>query len=61
MGIAEKDWGKVLSTAGPKLEKLGEAYFDNTAGEFRISRPGQLSNDALRVIASSSRKNGVEL
>ena len=61
MGIAKKDWGDVLKTAGPKLGKLGEAYFDNNAGEWRISRPGKLSEDALRVIASSSRKNGVEL
>lgn len=61
MGIPKSEWNDVLKSAGPKLEKLGEAYFDNTAGEYRISRPGQLSSDALRVIASSSRKNGVEL
>lgn len=61
MGIPKKDWADVLNTAGPKLGKLGEAYYDNGAGEWRISRPGQLSSDALRVIASSSRKNGVEL
>lgn len=61
MGIPKSEWNDVLTKAGPKLGKLGEAYFDNGASEWRISRPGQLSNDALRVIASASRKNGVEL
>jgi hypothetical protein len=61
MGIPKSEWNDVLKSAGPKLAKLNEAYFDNNAGEWRISRPGQLSNDALRVIASSSRKNGVQL
>jgi hypothetical protein len=61
MGIPKSEWNDVLTTAGPKLGKLGEAYYDNGAGEWRISRPGQLSSDALRVIANSSRKNGVEL
>lgn len=61
MGIPKSEWKDVLDTAGPKLGKLGEAYYDNGAGEWRISKPGQLSNDALRVIANSSRRNGVEL
>lgn len=61
MGIPKGEWNDVLKSAGPKLAKLNEAYFDNNAGEWRISRPGQLSSDALRVIASSSRKNGVQL
>ncbi|MES2876368.1 MAG: hypothetical protein V4678_02755 [Patescibacteria group bacterium] len=61
MGIPKSEWADVLKTAGPKLGKLGEAYYDNTASEWRISRPGKLSEDALRVIAGSSRKNGVEL
>lgn len=61
MGIPKEHWADTLNAAGPKLQKLGEAYYDNGAKEWRISEPGNLSRGALRVIAASARKDGVEL
>ncbi len=61
MGIPKEHWADVLNDAGPKLGKIGEAYYDNNAGEWRISRPGQLSESALRVIAAASKRDGVDL
>lgn len=61
MDIPKEQWGDVLRDAGPKLANLGEAYYDNSAKEWRISEPGRLSNGALRVINAAADRNGVNL
>ncbi len=61
MNIPKDKWAEVLRDAGPRLQKLGEAYNDSRYNNLGISRPGPLSNDALEAIVSAARKNGVEL
>lgn len=58
MGVPRNIWGKVLNEAGPRLQKLGEAYFDKAHGEWRIPHSGQFSREALEMIASAAADHG---
>ncbi|MEO8691856.1 MAG: hypothetical protein ABI397_03690 [Candidatus Saccharimonas sp.] len=58
MGIPKDKWANVLKDAGPKLHKLGAAYFNQAHGEWRIASPGTLKVDSLQAIADSSAKFG---
>lgn len=61
MGIPEDNWSDILKDAGPKLGELGDAYYDDSAKEWRISNPGRLSGESLRVIAAAAKRDGVDL
>ena len=58
MGVPEDQWGNVLTEAGPELEKQGWAYFDNANDEWRITKPGTLSEDAVSVLKAASANHG---
>ena len=61
LGIPESHWEDTLQNAGPKLENAGWAYYDDAAGEYRISHQGELSDRALTIIARSARRDGFDL
>lgn len=61
MKIPKEHWATILNEAGPKLQHLGEAYYDNNAGEWRISHTGELSGKSLQVLAAASEKAGYSL
>lgn len=58
MGIPNESWADVLKDAGPKLQDLGIAEFNDASGQWWIAQPGNLSTDALQTIADSSAKFG---
>jgi hypothetical protein len=58
MGIPKDKWADVLKDAGPKLHEQGWSYFDNAHGEWRISKPGHLSESAVAALKDASAKNG---
>ena len=58
MGVPEDKWADVLNDAGPKLHEQGWAYFDNAHHEWRISKPGHLSNAAVQALKDASAHNG---
>ncbi len=61
LGIPKDLWGDVLKDAGPKLNKIGEAYYDKRFNDWGISEPGKLSKRALQILATSSKRNGFDL
>ena len=61
LGIPQDHWNDVLENAGPKLHDQGWAYFDESANEWRISQPGRLPDDSLRVIAKAASRDGFDL
>ena len=58
MGIPEDKWAEVLKDAGPKLHDQHWAYFDNAHHEWRISKPGHLSEAAVRTLKEASARHG---
>lgn len=60
MGISEARRPELLNTVGPELQKIGDAYRDSGTNEWRISKSGPLSNEALQVITSGMDKLSIK-
>lgn len=57
MGIPKSEWNKTLNASGEGLVKLGEAYYDSSAQEYRLKLgDGKLSLKALNHIAETNAK-----
>lgn len=56
MKIPASERSELIEKVGPKLVDRGYAYFDNAAGEYRISKPGQLPSSVLQLIDNSRNK-----
>ncbi len=61
LGIPKDHWADILKDAGPKLNKIGEAYYDKRFNDWGISEPGKLSKRALQIIAAASKRDGFDL
>jgi hypothetical protein len=55
MGIPQSEWKKTLNASGKGLVKMGEAYYDSEAQEYRLKLgDGKLSLKALNHIAETN-------
>jgi hypothetical protein len=61
MGIPERHWADVLESAGPKLQDQDWAYFDESAEEWRISKPGKLPPEVLETIVTAAKRDGFDV
>lgn len=61
MGIPSADWHDVMIDAGPKLHDLGEAYWDPSHAEWRISHPGRWSDAAMKAMTDAATRHGYSL
>lgn len=56
-GVSGGNRDDLLKEIGPQLEKMGEAYRMED-GSWGISRPGELSDDASRLIVDTANEHG---
>ena len=56
-GVSSGNRDELLKEVGPQLEKMGEAYRTED-GLWGISRPGELSDDASRLIVDTANEHG---
>lgn len=61
LGMPEEIRDEVLTDIGPKLKEAGWAYYDNSANEWRISQPGKLPVEVLKIIAKGSERQNFTL
>ncbi len=56
-GVSSEYQAELLQKVGPKLEEMGEAYRMDD-GLWGISRPGELSDEASRLIVGTANEHG---
>lgn len=61
LGMPVEIRDRVLTDIGPKLKEAGWAYYDNSANEWRISQPGTLPVEVLKIIAKGSEQQNFTL
>jgi hypothetical protein len=56
MDIPQSKWDRLMDKVGPKLEDIGEAYYDKASGEYRLPAKGLTTRQALHLIEDAARK-----